>query len=184
MTEILTLSWSFRPASSFGSPRVNVRGERRLHIEDGCPVHRVQVLHVHPQSIDGDDLHVLGRSGERVLNTPAGGRVISPRGWTRMTSRRARSSQVMSTIRSPGCSASNASRTEWSKTSHAGGAPSSGCRGASFRSMSDDSTRPMNVTKACSLLMRSLAPVIANGRRHLMSACGNIRRDRIDPIAS
>ena len=54
---------------------------------------------------------------------------------------------------------------------------------ACHRSMSDDCTRPMNVTKACSLLMRSLAPVIANDRRHLMSACGNIRRDRIDPIA-
>src|SRR5439155_23869373 len=83
---------------------------------------------------------------ERVLNTPRSGFAASSRGWTRRTSRRARSSQVRTMSRSPGATSVSASATDSSNASHASGAPSSPCFGAEAGSVSDDSTLPIGVS--------------------------------------
>ncbi len=85
----------------------------------------------------------LGRCGERVLKTPSRCRAVSPRGCKLKTSRRPRSSQVMRMISSPGRRLPRLSHTSASKTSQAGGAPSSACFGAAPGSVSGDSTRPI-----------------------------------------
>ena len=88
----------------------------------------------------------LGRSGDRVLNTPVIGLRGSPRGMVSSTPRSARSSQVSTRISVPGRRSRIASATPASKTSQAGGAPSSGCMGAWANSVSGDSTQPTGTT--------------------------------------
>nr|BFE74203.1 hypothetical protein GCM10020092_075040 [Actinoplanes digitatis] len=88
----------------------------------------------------------LGRSGERVLNTPVSGRDRSSRGCTRRTPRSARSSHVSSSSGSPGRMSLRASAYRGSKTSQAGGDPSSPCLGAVAGSFSGDSTRPTGLS--------------------------------------
>jgi two-component system OmpR family response regulator len=88
----------------------------------------------------------LGRSGERVLNTPAGGRAGSSRGRVTSTPRSARSSQVTTMISAPAARSRRPSATSGSKTSQALGAPSSPCRGARARLVRGDSTHPMGTT--------------------------------------
>jgi hypothetical protein len=81
-----------------------------------------------------------------VLKTPSWGLDLSPRGWTRRTSRSARSSQVIRRTSSPGWSEERASSTDGSKYSQAEGAPSSGWRGVVEASVSGETTRPMRRT--------------------------------------
>jgi hypothetical protein len=85
----------------------------------------------------------FGRSGDRVLNTPFCGLDVSPLGCTDSTSRRARSSQVIRTISSPGRRLFRPSATSASKISHAAGAPSSGCLEADPGCVNGDSTFPI-----------------------------------------
>src|SRR5689334_19251150 len=87
----------------------------------------------------------LGRSGERVANTPSCGRDTSLRGWTRRMSRRARWNQVSTKISSPGSIPSIAGSMAGSKTIRASGAPSSPCFGAEAGSVSGDSTVPIGM---------------------------------------
>src|SRR5213596_1971580 len=70
----------------------------------------------------------LGRSGERVVNTPCSGLAGSPLGWTVSTSRRARSSHFSTITSSPTCKSRSPSLNRASKTSQASGEPSLPCR--------------------------------------------------------
>ena len=94
----------------------------------------------------------LGRSGERVLNTPWGGRDRSPRGCTASTSRRARSSQVRTRRSSPASTPSSAASRSGAITSQASGAPSSPCSGAEAGSFNGDSTLPIGASSTRSSL--------------------------------
>lgn len=106
--------------------------------------------------LPGDFPRILG---ERVLKTPSCAREVSPRGCTLKTSRRARSSQVMTMTSSPGRRLRRPSSTSGSKTSQASGAPSSACRGADSRSVRGDSTLPMAFTSKLVTFVSRLAGV-------------------------
>jgi len=79
-------------------------------------------------------------------HTPTIGRSGSSRGTVRSTSRAARSSQVITITLSPTRKSRMPSAMRGSKTSHAGGAPSSPCLGAWACSTSGDSTHPIGTT--------------------------------------
>jgi hypothetical protein len=88
----------------------------------------------------------LGRPGERVLKTPAGGLCGLSPGRVTSTSRRDRSSQVSTMISVPARRSRIPSVTSGSNTSHAGGAPRLPCLGACDRSFSGDSALPAGTT--------------------------------------
>ena len=126
----------------------------------------------------------LGRSGERVLNTPARALETSPLGRTLKTSRCARSSQVRTRISVPGRRSARPSSISGSKTSQACGAPSSACRGAASRSVSEDSTLPMawiSIVKAASArFIVSQSAMLSSSRRarHHLSLLAAWEKDR------
>jgi hypothetical protein len=85
----------------------------------------------------------LGRSGDRVVNTPCNWRFGSFRGRVRSTSRRARCSQVSTSRSSPTRRPFRPGHTCGSSTSCARGASSSPWRGASAGSRNGDRTKPI-----------------------------------------
>jgi len=85
----------------------------------------------------------LGRSGDRVANTPVSGRLGSDRGWTFRVSRRARCNQVRTMTSSPTANPSSACATDGRTSSQASGAPSEPCFGALLRSLILDRSTPI-----------------------------------------
>jgi hypothetical protein len=77
----------------------------------------------------------LGRSGERVANTPVRGFSTSPRGWTLRTERCASWSQVKIQMSCPDWIPWRQSINAGWISKRASGAPSDPCRGASARSL-------------------------------------------------
>ena len=93
----------------------------------------------------------VGRSGDRVVNTPCSRRWGSFRGRVRSTSRRARCSQVSTSSSSPTRRPSKPGNTCGSSTNCARGAPSSPWRGASAGSRNGDRTKPITCSsRRCS----------------------------------
>jgi hypothetical protein len=85
----------------------------------------------------------LGRSGERVANTPRRGTSGFPRGWTLRRSRLPLSSHVRTRISCPATRPSRASAKAGPISSRASGPPSWPCLGHSSRDVSEDRTTPM-----------------------------------------
>src|ERR1700749_1266966 len=100
----------------------------------------------------------FGRSGERVEKTPASGLLSSPRGWTRRTSRSARSSQVITRSSSPTEIPSSAGANSAAISRIASGEPSSPCLGAASPSRSGEETDPI-ARSSIAREPRSPAPV-------------------------
>jgi hypothetical protein len=89
----------------------------------------------------------LGRSGDRVENTPVSGRDASPLGRTFSTFLRARCSQVMIMISSPTCIRCRAFLYEGSTSIK--GAPSRLCRGAASRPLKSERMNPIGLIRKC-----------------------------------
>ena len=112
---------------------------RELYGEPSEPALAKELDYVHPHyraMIEASPFVVMATSGPDGLD-------VSPRGCTLKTSRRARSSQVMTMTSSPGRMLPSPSSISGSKTSHAAGAPSSACRGVDAGSVRGDSTLPI-----------------------------------------
>ena len=90
------------------SPLADFAAQYGFHIDDRRPVARLPDCAPGPsgrrstRSPPGAARSDSGGAGERVPKTPCSGLETSPRGCTRSTSRRARSSQVMTITSSPG----------------------------------------------------------------------------------
>ena len=144
-----------------GSALADVAAEYWLDVDDWRPIQRFEMAHPHASAVDRGDLDPVQANGIRAVRRartedaflrPEG----SPRGCTLKTSRRARSSQVMTITSSPDRRLRRPSSTSGSKTSQASGAPSSACRGADPRSVRGDATLPMGFTsKLVKLFSRS-----------------------------
>ena len=150
--------------ASTGSPLTDVSAEYRFHVDDGRSVQSFEMSHCSCRpstAVMTASCRPIGfgRSEDRVLNTPSCFLARSPLGCTVSTSRRARSSQVTRTNSSPGRMLCSPSRTSGSNTSHAAGAPSSGCLGADSGCVSGDSTLPIAVTAKLVMTRLSAAHV-------------------------
>ncbi len=89
----------------------------------------------------------LGRSGDRVTNTPVSGNVLSPRGCSFNTLRSARWNHVIKIISWPAAIPCSPSATFAVTSSHASGAPSTPCLGAFWRILSGDRINPIGIRK-------------------------------------
>jgi hypothetical protein len=119
---------------------------------------------------------------------PVSGLEASSRGWTRRTSRRARSSHVSTTTSSPGRMSRKPSSTRSSKTSQASGPPSRPCLGAVLGSVSIDSTTPIGVSvmrdgsmAECNHDGRAARYADETRRRHPSDRGGSAIRGRVTP---
>ena len=127
--------------ASTGSPLTDVSAEYRFHVDDGRSVQSFEMSHLQSSTVDCRNDHVMQTDRIRTV------------GGSRAEYALLLSGAVTGRML---CSPS---RTSGSNTSHAAGAPSSGCLGADSGRVSGDSTLPIAVTAKLVMTRLSAAHV-------------------------